>query len=345
MIKETDLLRYLEGQCTPDEAAAIQRWMVADSSRVALVDDLRKVWAATGPTRTWNVAAARERLRRAGAGAPSIPTPVAQGSDHGRETRARTGSGRWLWPARVAVACLAVAVGLTLAYRPSKAPAFREYATMPGQRAELTLSDGSRVMLSVDSRLRVPREFGSGTRTVELTGEAYFVVRHDARRPFEVRTAHGIARDLGTSFDVRAYPEERGIQVVVAEGLVALSDDRGDTTLLLRPRDRGHIDARGTVSKTTPVALDQHLSWTRGALAFRDAPADSVVAELRRWYDLDLSLDGGVAGSRFGETRITITFDSASSGEALTALAEVLAARIIRTDNVVRLTPIRSRSR
>lgn len=299
----------------------------------------------TGPPRTWNVAAARERLRRAGAGAPSIPTPAAQGSSYGRDKPSRAASGRWIWPARVAVACLAIAVGLTLAYRPSTAPAFREYATMPGQRAELTLSDGSRVMLSVDSRLRVPRVFGSGTRAVELTGQAYFIVRHDAKRPFEVRTAHGTARDLGTSFDVRAYPDERAIQVVVAEGLVALSDDRGDTTILLQPRDRGHIDARGAVTKTTPVALDQHLSWTRGALAFRDAPADSVVAELRRWYDLDLSLDGGVAGPKFGETRITITFDSASAGEALTALAEVLAAKIIRTEGVVRLTPIRSRSR
>src|SRR5207248_7714057 len=62
--------------------------------------------------------------------------------------------------------------------RPRAAPV-REFATQAGQRLQLTLPDSSRVLLSVGTRLRLPRDFGLRARAVELDGEAYFVVRHD----------------------------------------------------------------------------------------------------------------------------------------------------------------------
>src|SRR5207253_457823 len=88
----------------------------------------------------------------------------------------------------------------------------REYVTAPGQRLAVSFSDGSRVLLGVASRLRVPRDYGVRTRAVELEGEAYFVVRHDPAHPFLVRTAHGTTEDLGTEFDVRAYRGGRSLE-------------------------------------------------------------------------------------------------------------------------------------
>ncbi|HJU75375.1 MAG TPA: FecR domain-containing protein [Gemmatimonadaceae bacterium] len=343
MPKDEDLIRLIEGECTAEEAAAIQRWVSADPERAALLRQLRTVWRLTGGSpQRWNLDAARKRLQSAGAGVDDAePLPNAG-------VRAPGPARRWYlsrWPMRAAAAVFALAAGLYWAARMSPEYPDREYTTAPGQRAELSLRDGSRVLLSVDTRLRVPRDFGEATRTVELSGQAYFVVRHDAQRPFLVQTRRGVAEDLGTAFDVRAYDHESFVQVVVAEGAVALQAARareaGPARLTLYARDRGVIDAGGTVRRSPLVTVDDYVAWTRGALVFHNAPVDSVVAELRRWYDVDLRVETASLGTE----PITITFTMESAGEAIAALAKVLDAEIARSNGVVRLAPRRSRVR
>src|SRR5207245_1958009 len=199
---------------------------------------------------------------------------------------------------------------------------------LPGQRAHLPLLDGTSVLLGVDSRLRLPRDYGVRERAVELEGEAYFVVRHDATRPFVVRTARGTTEDLGTQFDVRAYRAEH-LQCGVAEGRVVLRPAAGTGTaspLTLHPRERGVIDAGGTVTRTRGIPVAQYVSWTRGVLWFHEAPLSGVIAQLGRWYDLEIA----VSDSALLAEPLTISFGPESADEALTALARVLDARVTR---------------
>jgi len=238
---------------------------------------------------------------------------------------------------RIAAAIACVVAG-TLVWRlhPRVAP-FREYATQPGQRLQLELADSSRVLLSVGTRLRVPRDFAVSARAVDLDGEAYFVVRHDPRRPFLVHTRWGVTEDLGTSFDVRAYPEDDYLQVVVAAGRVALraGEGGGDSVLSLRSRDRGVLDAHGVLRATAGVSLGDYLGWTRGTLVFHDAPLGEVVTQLERWYDVDIAVSGAIAAG----DRLTISFATRSVDEALATLAQVVDARWTRSGRTARLTP------
>jgi transmembrane sensor len=341
-IEESDLLRFVEGDCSPDEAAAIQTWIAADPRRSELLDQIRAVWRLTGSTtRPWVVAEARIRLLR------SRGRHAAQGSA-GFSARPRplrrAGPRLGMVPIAAAIACV-VAGTLVWRLRPRVA-SFREYATQPGQRLQLELPDSSRVLLSVGTRLRVPRDFGVSARAVELDGEAYFVVRHDPRRPFLVRTRRGVTEDLGTSFDVRAYPEDNYLQVVVATGRVALraggaggggGGGGGDSVLSLRSRDRGVLDAHGVLRATSGVSLGDYLGWTRGTLVFHDAPLAEVVTQLERWYDVDIAVSG-VAGP---DERLTIAFATRSVDEALAMLAQVVDARWTRSGRTARLTPRR----
>ena len=351
MTKQSDLLRLIEGECSPEQAAAIQGWVAADPRRGELLDDLRAVWRLSGEgTRDWGVEEARKRLleardRRGGARGPG-PFPArsrAMSAPAAPGPQALAPRPRWgaLWPAAAAAALMLAGTVVWRLRAPAASP--REYATARGQRAELSFSDGTRVLLGVDSRLRVPGDYGVRERAVELEGQAYFVVRRDARRPFRVHTRRGTTEDLGTAFDVRAYREEPYLQVVVAAGRVALRGARGDATdsvaLTLKPRDRAVIDARGNATTTAGVSLQQYLAWTRGALVFNDAPLASVLTQLGRWYDLDIetgdrSLDG---------ERLTISFTTQSADEALTALAKVLDARVTRVERLVRLIPVHPR--
>jgi len=317
---DSDILRLLEGDCAPDEAAALQSWIIADPKRVALLDQLQVVWRLTGATtRDWELRAAGKQLRRARflrAIRSAIPPP-------------------WAW---IAATVVLVSASAVLWRRPPHAAPFREYATAPGQRSQLTLIDGTLVLLSVDSRLRLPRDYGVHERTVELEGEAYFVVRHDSSRPFVVRTAHGTTEDLGTQFDVRAYREER-LQVVVADGRVALRPTARPgaatplTPLTLHPRERGVVDAGGTVTRTRGIPVGEYVSWTRGVLWFHDAPLRTVIAQLGRWYDLDIAM----SDSSLAAETLTISFGPQSADEALTALARVLDVRYTRVGRSVQL--------
>jgi len=333
MFTESDLLRFVEGDCSPAEAAAMQAWIAADPRRAAVLDELQAVWRLTGDaTRRWDVAAARGRVRDA---RPGVPPRLYIVPDRARPAGPFSASP---WLLRIAAAViLSLASALLWTRRPHPPPS-REFATGPGQRAELSLPDGSRILLSVATRLRLPRDFGAHQRSVELDGEAYFVVRHDPAHPFMVRTPYGTAEDLGTEFDVHAYGHEDGVQVVVAKGSVALRapSAAGTSRLNLRARDRGVIDARGRATRTSGVRLDNFVAWTRGSLVFEDAPLPRVLAELARWYDLDVA----TADRSLDDERVTIAFSSASADDALSALARVLNVRFTRTGRAVRLLPI-----
>ena len=242
---------------------------------------------------------------------------------------------------RIAAATVLAVAGGLYGYLGSRTRAAREYATAPGQRAEISLRDGSRALLSVDTRLRVLADYGLRDRVVELDGEAYFVVRHDARRPMSVRTRHGIAEDLGTEFSVRAYRHEADVEVTVRTGSVAMRrlHDRGPPVLTLRPGEHGVLGARGEASVTSDVPLEKYLAWTTGRLVFDDTPLATVIPELERWYDLKIQLDD----SSLGSERITVVFTTESPEEALSAVARVLDLRVIRGERSVRLVSRRSR--
>jgi transmembrane sensor len=350
VITQSDLLRFVEGDCTPEEALAIQVWIAADPSRAKLLDELRAVWQLTGTTsRRWSVLSAWERLRRLREQRPLPPSVGVPSRSPARSDRAsrvdHRGGMRSLharaWRIRLATAVVLAFVGAWYGYARSGGGPPREYLTAPGQRAEITLRDGSRVILSVDTRLRVPRDYGIRDRSVELEGEAYFVVRHDARRPMLVRTMYGIAEDLGTEFGVRAYRQDHDVQVTVREGAVAMRRPRDDgpAVLTLGPGDRGILSARGEATSITDVTLDKYLSWTTGRLVFDDAPLRTVIPELARWYDLDIQL----TDSSLGDERITIVLTTESPDEAMSAVAKVLDLRVVRTERSVRFVPPRPR--
>src|SRR5205809_7109926 len=316
MIEDSDLLRLVEGECSPEEAAAIQAWVAADPARGELLDQVRALWRLTGdPSRPWDLAGARDRLlrvrgRHAAQRSGGLPAR-SQATGLLKMVPARpVPVSRRLWLASPWVLRIAVALVLVIAGRAAwqvHAPAVPvdEYVTAPGQRLAVSFSDGSRVLLGVASRLRVPRDYGVRARAVELEGEASFVVRHDPAHPFLVRTAQGTTEDLGTEFDVRAYREEKSVQVVVAAGRVALRGaDERDSVLTLRPRERGVIDSSGAATLTSRVSLKNYLAWIRGTLRFDDAPLGSILAQLERWYDLDIE----ATDPSLRQERLTISF-------------------------------------
>lgn len=217
---------------------------------------------------------------------------------------------------------------------PAASRPMRVVATSRGQRAQIQLDDGTQVILGVDSRIRIGRDFGVKTRDVYLDGAAYFHVAHADATPFEVHTANAVTRDVGTRFVVRAYPEDNRTAVVVTEGSVALQSTNGaERPTLLTRDDLGVLIAGQSAASVSVVDPARYTAWMRGQLVFRDTPLQGVVRELDRWYDADVEL----GDSSLVNVPLSASFEVESLAEAIATITTVLPLRAERRGRVVRL--------
>ncbi|MDQ6633845.1 MAG: FecR domain-containing protein, partial [Gemmatimonadota bacterium] len=167
---------------------------------------------------------------------------------------------------------------------------------------------------------------------VTLRGQALFDVRHDASRPFVVRTASAELRDVGTRFAVESQGAEE-LRVAVLDGAVAVrpAQPGGGRTLAdtLRARDRGVLLPGRVfrVERQTVAGVGEDVAWMSRRLSLRDAPVAQVASELARWYGLSLRVTDSTLQTR----RLTATFEQAPRDE----IARVLAAALGGTSRLV----------
>jgi ferric-dicitrate binding protein FerR (iron transport regulator) len=164
----------------------------------------------------------------------------------------------------------------------------RETRTGIGERRTIDLPDGSRISLGAASIVRLGDRFDQGVRHIWLEGQALFRVRHDSLRPFVVHAAGTVTQDLGTEFDVRAYPEDTVVRVVVAEGLVSFRpQDSAGEAVLLRPGDVARLGADGPATLVRLQNVERLLAWSTGEIVFDNTPLSEVAEELERWFDIE----------------------------------------------------------
>ncbi len=191
------------------------------------------------------------------------------------------------WFAGATAALVVAAIAVTLWLRPLT-------ATAPlGERLAVSLPDGSRVELNSGATLRYPRRFGS-TRAIDLEGEAFFDVAHDSR-PFLVETFDADVSVLGTTFNVRAWPNDPtpGTAVTLATGRVRIAS-RGAEALapvVLEPGQTATVgDGRIDVSAPDSTIAGLMLAWRRGDFVYRDRELGSILTDIERRFATRLTL-------------------------------------------------------
>lgn len=162
---------------------------------------------------------------------------------------------------------------------------YNEVIVPRGADYQLTLADGTRVMLNSDSRIRFPDEFEGNERRVYVQGEVYFKVAHDENCPFFVETEAMTVRVLGTEFNVKAY-EETGTATTLVSGRVGVKTETDSLTLV--PGEQCEVDevsGRLTVREADLVTV---LAWKNGEFVFKDVALKDMMNELSRWYDMEV---------------------------------------------------------
>jgi ferric-dicitrate binding protein FerR (iron transport regulator) len=199
------------------------------------------------------------------------------------------------------------------------------YTTVPGQRANITLPDGSSVALGVASRLDVPADYGAGNRTIRLKGEALFTVRHSAGASFTVLTGEAAVRVLGTSFLVRRYATDSTTRVAVRDGKVAVR------SVVLTAHQQ--VDVSRDRVGAVRVANPGQFSFATGLLTLEYVPLADAVDDLNRWYDADIRINDPVLRSQ----PITAQLRPGSLADLTRLLELTFDVRVVRTGRVVTL--------
>ena len=177
--------------------------------------------------------------------------------------------------------------------------------TPRGGQYQLTLSDGTKVWLNAASSLRFPAAFAGKERKVELTGEGYFEVAKNASMPFKVDVAgKGEVEVLGTYFNINSYTDEPTINTTLLEGKVKLtpvqnSELRTQNSELLSPGQQAQLNNSGQINFNENVNMDEVVAWKNGKFVFENADIRSIMRQLERWYDVEVSFNSSITTEEF----------------------------------------------
>lgn len=164
------------------------------------------------------------------------------------------------------------------------------FSTLVGEQRVVQLADGSSVRLDTNSRIRV--RFDKDRRLIDLeTGQALFMVTHEADRPFVVRAGDAQVTAVGTVFDVRRLGA--GANVTLVSGVVEIVG--GGRAQRMGAGHQARVTATGAAAK--PVDVEAETSWAEGRIIFRDKPLAEAVAEVNRYLTAKVELDAASLAS------------------------------------------------
>lgn len=190
-----------------------------------------------------------------------------------------------------------------------------------GQKSQIVLSDGTKVWLNSDTKIRYPGNFSKNQRDVYLEGEAFFEVTKSGHQPFIVHTSDLDIKVLGTKFNVKAYSDEDQVETSLFEGKINLLYQTPGATNQI---EKEVAPGQSFAYNKTNHQLGNHRfpqeeidGWKKNQLIFKDDTFSNLVRKVERWYDVEVVYDQRL----FNDRRLTVEL---YEGERLERLMEVI---------------------
>jgi len=336
----TDVLdRYVAGESVGTEETWVRDWIDADPTRQAHARALKTLDAGSADDTSeasesvdalWG--ALKARLHTEQGDQPTGRRDMTKPVSRRRSPSTRLIAGLGLALGIGAIALVSRPTG-TRQPSPENLSA-RSYATTTGERATITLEDGSHVTLAPRTRLLVSAHFPA-ERTVTLIGAALFDVTQHGGSPFTVVTGHVATRVLGTTFSVQHYTDAAAVRVEVTSGKVMTAN--AHRAQVVTPGFTAMVT--DSVMTTEPTARQNvQTDLEHGRLIFTKASVSTMLAEVGRWYGYDFRL----ADTTLNHEKINAVFNVATTTETMTAIRELLDVTMTFDGTVITLHPRRN---
>ncbi|MEO9886002.1 MAG: FecR domain-containing protein [Balneola sp.] len=321
-----EVAKYVTENCSIEKKRTIEDKMLSDEDFKNTVNEVRKAWQlSVSQTGKWDTNKAWDNVLKklnATENIRSLNSSYASNKKKNRNAGFSINS-----MARAAAILLISAITGVLFYQFSGHPIgeevqgqqqLKEFIAKKGEHKKFHLSDGTKITLAPESRIRLSSEYISGSREVFLEGEAFFDVITDLDHPFRVHVNETTTEVLGTQFNIVSYPDDETVQVVVVEGSVELRAERTNKQILLKPGELGSYTSSDQRLISKKVDVNAYIGWISGKLIFENQPLSKVVTRLERWYDLAFIIEG----SEIGKRKLTATF---SPGQPLIEVLDAMA--------------------
>lgn len=264
------LIKYIEGDATDSEKVTITNWLDADPENMKEYLTLRKLHDIT----IWQTSPAAK------------PEQETNNKDYRRSWK------RTFTEVMKYAAILIVAIVVSRFVFPElksvQTVALQSLYVPAGQRAEITLEDGTKVWLNANTTLTFPNQFSGQTREVSINGEGYFDVVSNKLKPFIVKTDKYNIKVWGTKFNVMAYSGNEKFETALFEGSVEILKSGGSKGTLIQPDQRIFQEKEQLI--IAPITDMNHQLWKEGIISFQDASFTELVNKLQLYFDLKIEV-------------------------------------------------------
>jgi len=313
------ITRYLSGELDPGELAAFQAELERDPGKRKLLDEYRKIWDSSGTAaggESYNLDREWILIKE------KIP------GFEGAKLRSLL-----YYSYRIA-AVLILGLVLTFSWFYLNPKAGLEKVVAENEPVELTLEDGTRVVVSRHSSLRYSKSFDQEERKIFLSGEAWFDVSKDTTRPFIIDAGAALVEVLGTSFNVNAYKENPVVEITVESGMVGMSAKQDSEDLIvMKAGSGGTYNKSERELKLIPSSDPNSISWKTGELFFEGSTLQEVVDLVNHVYGVNLV----IMNRELSSCLITVTFRDQTLEAILNVLELTLDLQVSRKGDEIRL--------
>ena len=162
--------------------------------------------------------------------------------------------------------------------------------TPRGGEYRIVLEDGTRVHLNSLSTLTYPVCFDRDSRTVQLSGEAYFEIAPDARRPFLVKVNGLTVKQYGTRFGITARTPHHTV-VALEEGSIGVTAPGGSERMLSAGDVAVWNDSLSLLTVTAPANLESYTAWHYSRFVFENKTLGDIMETLSLWYNVKVQFE------------------------------------------------------
>ena len=323
MIKESEhidnlIARYLTGEASEDERNRLEKWMNESEENEKYFSDTRFVHdkavashkiIRVDVNKAWNSVQGQMHPKTISKPAKRIPLIT-------------------FWMRIAAVFVLTIGISFWL---------YRNYHTKSLQPLLIEsrnntlaykLTDSSRVFMNRHSEITYTADYGKKRRIVNLTGEAYFQVAHNKKKPFIVETEGTFVKDIGTSFNIKAYAVDSIVEVFVESGEVSFYTEN-NPGILLRKGEKGIYNKVTETFRKFNSAEPNILSYKSKVLIFRNTNLSEVLETLNSIYQTKITANN----QELMNCRITVTFDNEDINTIVSIISETLHLQMVKTND------------
>lgn len=282
-MEEEQIIRFLTHQCSADEVEKMAAWIAADESNATKYFEVERIWNLKEEAKF----ADKKELDF---GYKQLISKIEEKKPLEKKKNLRI----YQWLSYAAAVVLFGLLTFNLYLNEDDGIVALNIIEVPnGQQVNLTLSDGTKIMLNSGSRFTYPSNFSSKNRIVELTGEGYFDVTHQEGNPFIVNMPLLEIKVLGTKFNVRAY-ENENTEVTLEKGKVEiLVEDSAKKVmrngLKLYPNQQLLCtpDKKVTLKEVNPAGSK---NWLAGGFFFDNQPLSNIAKDLERRFNVEIQI-------------------------------------------------------